>query len=72
MNWNDEFPETLASQWKYFVDSMKFIEELHIDRYIFADAIKKTILGGFAVSSQVAYGAAVYVKSISETNSIVI
>ncbi|GBN67319.1 hypothetical protein AVEN_205701-1 [Araneus ventricosus] len=50
---------------------LKFIEELHIDRFLLADAIKKTILVGFADASQAAYGAVVYMKSISETNSVV-
>ncbi|GBM67202.1 hypothetical protein AVEN_160798-1 [Araneus ventricosus] len=71
VNWDDELPEPLAKQWTHFVDSLKFIEELHIDRYLLADVIKKTILVGFADASQAAYGAVVYMKSISETNSVV-
>ncbi|GBL83214.1 hypothetical protein AVEN_165409-1 [Araneus ventricosus] len=71
VNWDGELPEPLAKQWIHFVDSLKFIEELHIDRFVLADAIKKTILVGFADASQAAYGAVVYMKSISETNSVV-
>ncbi|GBM72806.1 hypothetical protein AVEN_230358-1 [Araneus ventricosus] len=41
------------------------------DTYLLAHAIKKTILVGFADASQAAYGAVVYMKSISETNSVV-
>ncbi|GBM35908.1 hypothetical protein AVEN_244976-1 [Araneus ventricosus] len=57
-------------QWT-FVGSLKFIEELDVDRYLSADAIKKIILVGFADASQAAYGTVVYMKSISETNSVV-
>ncbi|GBL82587.1 hypothetical protein AVEN_263675-1 [Araneus ventricosus] len=71
LNWDGEFPEPLAKQWTHFVGSLKFNEELHIDRYLLADAIKKTILVGFADASQAAYGAVVYMKSLSETNSVV-
>ncbi|GBM38154.1 hypothetical protein AVEN_48487-1 [Araneus ventricosus] len=71
VNRDDELPEPLAKQWTHFVDSLKFIEELHIDRYLLEDAIKKTILVGFADALQTAYGAVVYMKSISETNSVV-
>ncbi|GBM91350.1 hypothetical protein AVEN_7002-1 [Araneus ventricosus] len=71
VNWDGELPEPLAKQWTHFVGSLKFIEELHIDRFLLADAIKKTILVGFADASQAAYEAVVYMKSISETNSVV-
>ncbi|GBN92024.1 Dual specificity protein phosphatase 23 [Araneus ventricosus] len=71
VNWDGELPEPLAKQWTHFVGSLKFIEELHIDRFLLADAIKKTILVGFADDSQAAYGAVVYMKSISETSSVV-
>ncbi|GBN53337.1 hypothetical protein AVEN_221591-1 [Araneus ventricosus] len=40
-------------------------------RYLLVDAIKKTILVGFADASQAAYGSVVYMKSINETNSVV-
>ncbi|GBM07412.1 hypothetical protein AVEN_26484-1 [Araneus ventricosus] len=40
VNWDDELPESFATQWTHFVGSLKFIEELHIDRYLLADAIK--------------------------------
>ncbi|GBN40499.1 hypothetical protein AVEN_491-1, partial [Araneus ventricosus] len=71
VNWDGELPEPLAKQWTHFVGSLKFIEKLHIDRYLLADDIKKTILVGFADASQAAYGAVVYMKSLSETNSVV-
>ncbi|GBO27362.1 hypothetical protein AVEN_208548-1 [Araneus ventricosus] len=70
VNWDNKLPEPLTKQWTHFVGSLKFIEELHIDRYLLADAIKKTISVGFSDASQAAYGAVVYMKSISETKSV--
>ncbi|GBM67651.1 hypothetical protein AVEN_221435-1 [Araneus ventricosus] len=70
LDWNDSLPIQLESQWKRFVMFLSTINTLNIPRYIFLDYALKIELHGFADASEKAYGAAIYVRCLSNSGEI--
>ncbi|GBN10409.1 hypothetical protein AVEN_141510-1 [Araneus ventricosus] len=70
LDWNDSLPIQLESQWKRFVTFLSTINTLNIPRYIFLDYALKIELHGFADASVKAYGAAIYVRCLSNSGEI--
>ncbi|GBM67326.1 hypothetical protein AVEN_72458-1 [Araneus ventricosus] len=70
LDWNDSLPMQLESQWKRFVTFLSTINTRNIPRYIFLDYALKLELNGFADASEKAYGAAIYVRCLSNSGEI--
>ncbi|GBM91531.1 hypothetical protein AVEN_83462-1 [Araneus ventricosus] len=67
---NDSSPIQLESHWKRFVTFSSTINTLNIPRYILLDYALKMELHGFADASETAYGAAIYVRCLSNSEEI--
>ncbi|GBL95711.1 hypothetical protein AVEN_665-1 [Araneus ventricosus] len=70
LDWNDSLPIQLESQWKRFVTFLSTINTLNIPRYILLDCALQIELHGFADASEKAYGAAIYVRCLSNSGEI--
>ncbi|GBN66637.1 hypothetical protein AVEN_209378-1 [Araneus ventricosus] len=70
LDWNDSLPIQLESQWKRFVTFLSTINTLNIPRYILLDYALKIELHGFTDASEKAYGAAIYVRCLSNSGEI--
>lgn len=62
LDWNDVLPPSIANEWADFVLSLKYLENMKVDRFILADTYQRTILKGFCDASQAAYGAVIYME----------
>ncbi|GFT87990.1 integrase catalytic domain-containing protein [Trichonephila clavipes] len=60
LDWDDVLPSSIANEWREFVTTLKYIEEVKINRFIMADNNVRIVLQGFA--SEAAYGAVVYLQ----------
>ncbi|GBM00440.1 hypothetical protein AVEN_179245-1 [Araneus ventricosus] len=70
LDWNDSLSIQLESQWKRFVTFLSTINTLNIPRYILLDYALKIELHGFADATEKAYGAAIYVRCLSNSGEI--
>ncbi|GFR23018.1 integrase catalytic domain-containing protein [Trichonephila clavata] len=68
LDWDDVLPDQIAKEWKEFVTTFKCIETVKIDRFILTDTWLRVVLQGFADSSEVAYGAVVYLQCFYHTD----
>ncbi|GBM02394.1 hypothetical protein AVEN_132343-1, partial [Araneus ventricosus] len=62
-DWNDSLPEREAEEWERFLNSLHSINQLCIPRHVLCEFPEKLEVHGFAVASERAYGAVVYLKS---------
>ncbi|GFX23048.1 integrase catalytic domain-containing protein [Trichonephila clavipes] len=62
LDWDDVLPNSFVNEWREFVTTLKCIEEVKINRFIMADNNVRIVLQGFAVASEAAYGAVVYLQ----------
>ncbi|GFQ70629.1 uncharacterized protein TNCT_383341 [Trichonephila clavata] len=68
LDWDDVLPDQIAKEWKEFVTTFKCIETVKINRFILTDTWLRVVLQGFADSSEVAYGAVVYLQCFYQTD----
>ncbi|GFU91701.1 integrase catalytic domain-containing protein [Trichonephila clavipes] len=61
-DWDDVLPNSIATEWREFVTTLKCIKEVKINRFIIADNNVRIVLQGFADASEAAYGAVVYLQ----------
>ncbi|GFV54129.1 integrase catalytic domain-containing protein [Trichonephila clavipes] len=62
LDWDDVLPNSIANEWREFVTTLKYIEEVKKLRFIMADNNVRIVLQGFADASEAAYGAVVYLQ----------
>jgi hypothetical protein len=62
ISWNDPLPAEEILKWKKFLTSMKEIHQLKIPRLVIPQGCEDVEIHGFADASQLAYGAAIYVR----------
>lgn len=68
--WDDPLPSHIHNWWTEFVEQMKNLKNLSIPRFVAADAPCSIQLHGFADASQRAYGACVYIRSVSSAGVV--
>ncbi|CAK1580711.1 unnamed protein product [Parnassius mnemosyne] len=63
--WDDEVPSQIVLEFNNFVNSLSHINTIHIPRWIAQDDLREMQLHVFTDASERAYGACVYVRTIS-------
>ncbi|XP_022170758.1 uncharacterized protein LOC111034046 [Myzus persicae] len=68
LNWDESLPETYASDWINFKSNLQHVNQLKIPRKIikYKDVVSIQV-HGFADASVKAYGACIYIRSVSST-----
>ena len=64
VSWDDNLPAILTSKWKSFINELKSVKAIEIQRHVLCCDSKKTELIGLCDASTVAYGAVVYARSV--------
>ncbi|XP_054706729.1 uncharacterized protein LOC129216539 [Uloborus diversus] len=70
LKWEDKLPDSIATEWRNFVISLKEIENIKVQRYLENEDGDTLKLHGFADASEAAYGATIYLQSISESHEV--
>lgn len=64
LDWDEEVPDEMLEIWQRFWNEIKHLESFRIDRWIGTADGAQCKLIGFSDSSQLAYGAVVYVRTV--------
>ncbi|XP_018308523.1 uncharacterized protein [Mycetomoellerius zeteki] len=70
INWDESIPMELNTTWKEYESQLKQLDDVKIPRKILTENLVYIELHGFADASQQAYGACVYMRSISENGQV--
>ncbi|GFW83143.1 integrase_H2C2 domain-containing protein [Trichonephila clavipes] len=68
----DLLPDTINREWRQFVDSLQIVNDININRFIVVEQPEVIELHGFSDTSQSAYGAAVYCKSVISDGRVIV
>ncbi|UYV64990.1 hypothetical protein LAZ67_3002675 [Cordylochernes scorpioides] len=63
LGWDTPLPESMAQEFRTWLDQIKFIEVIKIPRYMWNDLIFPTEVHIFCDASQIGYGAVAYLRS---------
>ncbi|KAL0859308.1 hypothetical protein ABMA27_011110 [Loxostege sticticalis] len=69
-DWDEEVPQDIADQWLSFVNTLHFLNNLNIPRWVMCNDCVIHEIHVFTDSSEKAYGACLYIRSIDSSNSI--
>ncbi|GFY02312.1 DUF1758 domain-containing protein [Trichonephila clavipes] len=70
LGWNDELPFKEQKEWRRFIDSLKAVNNISIDRCIVIHRAESIELHAFSDASEKAYGSSIYLKSISALGEV--
>ncbi|GFV78761.1 integrase catalytic domain-containing protein [Trichonephila clavipes] len=72
IDWTDLLPDTINREWRQFVESLRVVNDININRCIVVEQPEVIELHGFSDASQSAYGAVVYCKSITSDGKMLV
>ncbi|GFW25746.1 uncharacterized protein TNCV_1310071 [Trichonephila clavipes] len=70
LGWSNELPFKEQKEWRRFIDSLKAVNNISIDRCIVIHTAKSIELHAFSDASEKAYGSSIYLKSISALGEV--
>ncbi|GFS53088.1 integrase catalytic domain-containing protein [Trichonephila clavipes] len=70
LGWSDELPFKEQKKWRRFIDSLKAVNNISIDRCIMIHRAESIELHAFSDASEKAYGSSIYLKSISALGEV--
>lgn len=70
--WDDELSDDLQLRWKHFYSGLRLFSHVRIPRCIISSVHARVELYGFSDASQLAFGACLYIRSISRDDKIYI
>ncbi|GFS64181.1 integrase catalytic domain-containing protein [Trichonephila clavipes] len=70
LGWSDELPFKEQKEWRRFIDSLKAVNNISIDRCIVIHTAESIELQAFSDASEKMYGSSTYLKSISALGEV--
>lgn len=70
LNWDEIVPSDITQDWKTFIFNLNHLNSITIPRNIMQPQSRIIELHGFSDASEMAYGACVYIKTITDNNTI--
>ncbi|XP_039749887.1 uncharacterized protein LOC120626429 [Pararge aegeria] len=70
ISWDAEPPEDIIYSWKIFCDQLSVLQELQLPRRLTVDNAIAYELHGFCDSSELAYGAIIYLRALCKDGSV--
>ncbi|KAH9634311.1 hypothetical protein HF086_011571, partial [Spodoptera exigua] len=70
VSWDESPPEDIACVWKAFCDQLSIIQDLKVPRCLTARRVQAYELHGFCDSSELAYGAVLYMRILFTDDTI--
>lgn len=68
IGWDDPLPQEITTTWLRFSRQLPEIENIAIPRHVLSHEVVRIELHGFCDSSESAYGACIYIKSVNSHN----
>ncbi|XP_035231549.1 uncharacterized protein LOC118203376 [Stegodyphus dumicola] len=65
LDWAEQLPPPLANEWNVLIKTLQSIENIQVPRCILKETFSMLILQGFADASEKAFGAVIYLQSIT-------
>ena len=62
-HWDDRIPDDKLKEWIEFQETLKFINDIKIPRFVLSEDFGILILKGYSDASELAYGAVIYAVS---------
>lgn len=72
LEWDQPVPQEIKKDWTKFANNLKWLVNLRIPRLVLGDSPKSIELHSFSDASQSAYGACIYMRSISPYDDVTI
>lgn len=71
LDWDDVLPANLCVEWNRYISELQHVSTIKIPRWINASKENKSFqLHGFSDASALAYGAAIYLRTIDQNNEV--
>lgn len=70
INWDHNIPQHLSEKWSAFLNQLPLLQKIDIPRHVLGESSIDIQLHGFSDASEKAYGAAIYVRSVSKSGLI--
>nr|CAH7766504.1 unnamed protein product [Callosobruchus chinensis] len=70
LGWDESLPLSLHTEWQNMYNSLAHINDIRVNRNVLCDNPKRIELHGFADSSEKAFGACIYIRSVDESGRI--
>nr|XP_034836272.1 uncharacterized protein LOC117992671 [Maniola hyperantus] len=69
-SWDEMPPEEVISAWKTFCEQLSILQQLHLPRRLTVDGAGTYELHGYCDSSELAYGAVIYLRATCDDGSV--
>ncbi|XP_035213149.1 uncharacterized protein LOC118187078, partial [Stegodyphus dumicola] len=70
LDWNETLPPVVAEQWENFIKTLPHLEHIHVPRCFLKTNTNLVVLQGFSDASSKAYGAVIYIQTVSSTGEV--
>lgn len=70
IGWDESLPLYLHSQWVSYRGDLENLSDMKIARHVFCQDVKEVQIHGFSDASELAYGAAVYIRTVTSEGKI--
>ncbi|KAJ8960430.1 hypothetical protein NQ318_013713 [Aromia moschata] len=70
LSWDEVLPFSILAKWTKFANELSKLNELSVNRQVVCEGATKIELHGFADSSERAYGACLYIRSIDDKGNV--
>ncbi|XP_035233319.1 uncharacterized protein LOC118205140 [Stegodyphus dumicola] len=70
LDWNETLPPLVAEQWENFIKTLPHLEHIHVPRCFLKTDTNLVVLQGFSDASSKAYGAVIYIQTVSSTGEV--
>lgn len=71
LDWDDTLPAALHNEWVQYIDGLQHIPAIKIPRWIRTSKSNRSLqMHGFCDASAMAYGAALYIRTIDQNNEV--
>ncbi|KAJ8963178.1 hypothetical protein NQ318_018643 [Aromia moschata] len=70
LSWDEVLPFSILAKWTKFTNELSKLNELSVNRQVVCEGATKIELHGFADSSERAYGACLYIRSIDDKGNV--
>ncbi|GFV91966.1 cytochrome P450 2E1 [Trichonephila clavipes] len=70
LQWNERVSPDITIEWEQLAKDVQLVKDIKIPRFLFVDSDNQFHLFGFSDASEKAYAAAIYCRSVSDTEKI--
>lgn len=70
LGWDEAVPKNIYQDWEKFSNNLSFLKDFEVPRLVLCESPKDIQLHSFSDSSQVAFGASIYIRSTNEANQV--